>query len=212
MGLTGECGGGLISLINWFLDATPTFVQATGGIYSYRDGRDVNDHVYATLEYPKGKTAMLSLIQSNGFEGSYVQFMGTKATLIIGQGESLLFLEDQEGPTTVGTATVGGSQPVINASASRRAESASHSRLAHGAGVGQTSNLEAFQYEIAGFCGAIRTGAPLRCSPSHAHNVTLTCLAVNEAIERRTRINPQKLVETAQPSRLDVGRREIAHA
>jgi predicted dehydrogenase len=192
-GLMGEWGGALISTINWFLDATPTSVLATGGIYSYQDGRDVDDHVYATLEYPNGRTATLSLIQSNGFEGSYVQFMGTRATLIVGQDEALLFAEDAGKRTTMTTANMNASQAVLDTSASRRDEASAHSTMTQGPGSGKASRVEAFRQEIAAFCGAIRTGAPLRVQPTHARNVLLTCVAVNDAIVRNRFQNPQML-------------------
>jgi predicted dehydrogenase len=192
-GLMGEWGGALISTINWFLDATPTSVLATGGIYSYQDGRDVADHVYATLVYPNGRTATLSLIQSNGFEGSYVQFMGKRATLIVGQDEALLFAEDADKRTTMTAANINASRAVVDTSASRSEEASDHSTMTQGPGSGKASRLEAFRQEIAAFCGAIRTGAPLRVQPTHARNVLLTCVAVNDAIVRNRFQNPQML-------------------
>jgi predicted dehydrogenase len=188
-GLIGEWGGSLVSLTNWFLEAVPVGVQATGGIYSYNDGRDVDDHVYATLEYPNGRTATLSLIQSNGFEGSYTQFMGTKGTLIIGKDEALLFAEEGSRHSAVAMAKLNASQPVLDTSASRREEATNHSVLTSGSSVGQSDSMEAFRQELAGFCGAIRTGAPMRCDTLHAYDVALTCFTVNDAVEQKKRLN-----------------------
>jgi predicted dehydrogenase len=192
-GLMSECGGALVSLTNWFLDATPVAVQATGGIFSYKDGRDVDDHVYATLEYPNGRTATLSLIQSNGLEGSYTQIMGTKGTLILGKDEALLFAESDRSHATVGVAKLNGSQAVLDASASRNEEASNHSVLSGGGSGGQGDSATAFEQEIAGFCGAIRSGAPLRCDAAHAYNTALTCFAVNDAIRQNKRLNLQGL-------------------
>lgn len=181
-GLTSEFGGALISLMNWYLDSVPVAVQATGGTYSYKDGRDVDDHVYATLEYPNGRTATLSLIQSNGFEQSYTQFMGKNGTLIIGNDEALLFTEEGSVRATIKSAKVNASHPVIDTSASRSEEASSHSALAQGTNTAPADSTETFRREIAGFCGGIRSGASPRCSPEHARDVTKTCLAINEAI------------------------------
>jgi predicted dehydrogenase len=211
-GLTAEWGGALISLTNWFMEAVPLAVQATGGIYSYKDGRDVNDHVYASLEYPNGRTATLSLIQSNGFEGSYVQFMGTKGTLILGRDEALLFAENEPNHATVGAAKLNGSQTVLDASASRNEEASNHSVLMSGAGGGQGDGAVALQQEIAGFCGAIRTGASFRCDPAHAQNVALTCLAVNDAMERNKRLNLQGLQAACGPDAFDMTDHRLQHA
>lgn len=210
-GLMGEWGGALVSTINWFLDATPTSVLATGGIYSYQDGRDVADHVYTTLVYPNSRTATLSLIQSNGFEGTYVQFMGTRATLIVGQDEALLFEEDAGKRTTVTTANMNPSQAVVDTSASRSAEASNHSTLAREPGTGKASRLEAFRQEIASFCGAIRTGAPLRVQPTHARDVLFTCLAVNDAIVRKQMQTPQVLSSAAQRGVFKSSGRRIQH-
>jgi predicted dehydrogenase len=202
-GLMAEWGGALVSLTNWFLDAVPVAVQATGGIYSYKDGRDVNDHVYATLEYPNGRTATLSLIQFNGLEGSYTQFMGTKGTLILGKDEALLFAENESSHATVGVAKLNGSQAVMDASASRNEEASNHSVLAGGGSGGQGDSTAAFENEIAGFCGAIRTRAPLRCNAEHAYDSALTCFAVNDAIRQNKRLSLQGLQAIHQPRAFD---------
>ncbi len=198
-GLMAEWGGALVSLTNWYLDAAPVAVQATGGIFSYKDGRDVNDHVYATLEYPNGRTVTLSLIQSNGFEGSYTQFMGSKGTLILGKDEALLFAENESSHATVGMAKLNGSQAVMDASASRNEEASNHSVLAGGGSAGQGNDTAAFQQEIAGFCGAIRTGAPFRCDVAHAYDIALVCFAVNDASRQNRRLNLQELQSYSQP-------------
>jgi len=197
-GISSEWGGALVSLTNWFLNSAPDAVQATGGIY-YKDGRDVEDHVYATLEYPHGRTATLSLLQSNGFEGRYAQFMGTKGTLILGKGEALLFTEEGSKPATIGVAKVNGSQPVMDTSASRSEEASSHSVLAAGANSAPANSSEAYQRELAGFCGAIRTSAPLRCDLAHAFDVARICFAVNDAIARSKRLNLDGSLALCQP-------------
>ena len=197
-GLTGEWGSALVSLTNWFLDAIPDAVQATGGIFSYKDGRDVDDHVYATLDYPQGRTATLSLLQSNGLERSYAQFMGTKGTLVIGADEALLFSEAGTRPASAGVAKLNHAEPVLDTSASRKEEASNHSLLAAGAEVDAAEPSQAFQQEIAAFCGAIRTGAALRCTPAHAYDVARTCLAIDRALEQGKRIIPRGQLAKAQ--------------
>ncbi|HLH34278.1 MAG TPA: Gfo/Idh/MocA family oxidoreductase [Alloacidobacterium sp.] len=211
-GPMGEWGGRVISLINWFLGGPPTAVQATGGIYTYKDDRDVNDHVFVTLEYPYSRTTTLSLIPSNGFVQPYMQIMGKKGTLILSEGESLLFMEDQDNSTQLSTAPVGGTQSIMDASASRRAEGANHSTLAQGAVAGQAGNTAAFQNEIVAFCGSIRAGAPLRGSLSDARNVTLGCLAIDKAIERQTRVMTQLHAKMDRHALFDQDERQTAYA
>jgi predicted dehydrogenase len=188
-GLMAERGSGLVSLTNWFLDAAPTAIQATGGIYSYKDGRDVDDHVYATLEYPNGRTATISLIQSNGFEGNYTQLMGTKGTLIIGNDQALLFAEQKSNPTKVEATKLKGSRPALDASASRSEEALNHSILTGSGNGEEAGGMEPCQQELSAFCGAIRTGAALRHSAARAFDVAQTCFAVDDAIGRRKRLS-----------------------
>jgi hypothetical protein len=64
--------------------------------------------------------------------------------------------------------------------------------------------MNAFQQEIAGFCGAIRTGARFRCSVGHAYDVALTCLAVNDAIQQNKRMNIQEIQALCQPGAFDM--------
>jgi len=195
-GLVSERGSGLISLTNWYLDALPTAVQAHGGIYSYNDGRDVDDHVFATLDYPNGRTVTLSLIQSNGFERSYTQFMGTKGTLIIGDDEALLFTEDKGSPTKVEAAKLRGGQTVLDASASRSEEATSHSSLTQAGNSGD--GTEAYRQEVSAFCGSIRTGARLPESAEHALEVARTCAAVGESMRLGRKVTLDATERTAQ--------------
>ena len=54
------------------------------------------DHIYATFEYPGGRTATFSSIQSNAFDDAYEMFMGTKGTLILKhETEAYLFNEGE---------------------------------------------------------------------------------------------------------------------
>src|SRR6185369_14602585 len=79
---------------SWFLDSHPTSVYVSGDIAEYKDGREVYDHVYATFNYPGGRTATFSSIQSNAFDENYEMFMGTKGTLVMTRElEAYLFTE-----------------------------------------------------------------------------------------------------------------------
>jgi len=82
-GLLCELGSHQLNATSWFLDSAPEAVYCTGGTYRFKDGREVFDHVYATFDFPGGRTATFSSIQSNAFEANYEMFMGTKGTLIM---------------------------------------------------------------------------------------------------------------------------------
>src|SRR5262249_32947219 len=153
-------------------------VYATGGIYQYKDGREVNDHVYATYTYPLGQTAIFTSIQSNKFDHYSEQFMGTKGTLIL-RGETEVFLFNEEGSRSTSIdVSKQPSKPVIDAAESLKAGAAGH--------AGSTATAEkvdraaAYGLEIAGFCSAIRSGASLRCGPERALKSATACILANE--------------------------------
>ena len=50
-------------------------VIASGGLYRFPDHREVYDHVYATFEYPGGRTAVFSSIESNAFDDYYETYL-----------------------------------------------------------------------------------------------------------------------------------------
>jgi hypothetical protein len=101
-------------------------------------------------------------------------------------------------------AKLNGSQAVMDASASRNEEASNHSVLAGGGSAGQGNGTAAFQQEIAGFCGAIRTGAPFRCDVAHAYDIARTCFAVNDAIRQNKRLNLQGVQAFNEPRAFDV--------
>ena len=186
-GLLAELASHQVNITSWFFGAEPESVQGTGGIYRFDDGREVPDHVYTTWEYPGGRTAVFSSIESNAFDHYYEAFFGTKGTLILqGESEAYLFDEGTGQPAATGIqVTPRGSGPALEASESRVADAA-------GRGQASTSSsgdrLVAYRNEISGFCSAVRTGRPLLCGPERAMGSARACLAAFDAVDRKTRI------------------------
>jgi predicted dehydrogenase len=168
----------------------------SGGIYRFKD-REVNDHVFVTLEYPQGRTVTFSSIESNDFDHITEQFMGTRGTLIIGrEGEVLLFgggdegkkIESEARPTGI-EVTPKTSGAVMDASESRAADAMGRPLgQATRPGAGGGDPLLPYRMEVAIFCAAIRTGAPLRCGVDMALKTTAACLAANEAMDKKVRV------------------------
>jgi predicted dehydrogenase len=193
-GLLAELASHQVNVANWFFGASPEAVLGTGGIYRFKDGREVDDHVYATFEYPGGRTAVFSTIESNAFDDAYEAFFGTKGTLIL-RGETEAYLFDEEGSrqATGIEVTPKGSGPALEASESRAAESAGRSQS------GTTTSgdrVASYRGEISGFCGAIRVGRPLACGPDKAILSAAACIRANEAVEQKTRVQ----ISAAAPS------------
>jgi predicted dehydrogenase len=188
-GLYAELASHQVSVVSWFFDAHPEAVHSTGGVFRFKD-REVYDHVYSTFEYPGGRTATFSSIESNAFDHYYEMFMGTKGTLILrGETEAYLFEEGGgERPTGIQVDRKGGG-PVLDASESRVADAAG-ARAARPGAAGQPlfDRLESYKREIAGFCGAVRVRSPLQCGPERATLSARSCILANEAVGAKARL------------------------
>ena len=181
-GLFCELGSHQVNAANWFLGAEPKRVQAMGGIYRFKDGREVPDHVYATFEYPGGVTGTFSSIESNAFDERYEAFYGTKGTLIIrNENEALLFDEAEARATGVDVAPKGGGAALETSEtqAQQAGGSATAKSQQSSAGV---KTISPSTYEINGWASAIRTGSPLRCGPETASHSASWTIAANEAM------------------------------
>jgi predicted dehydrogenase len=185
-GLMAELGSHQVTATSWFFDAAPEAVYTAGSISRFKDGREVFDHIFATFEYPGGRTATFSSIQSNAFEDAYEMFMGTKGTLILKhETEAYLFTEGETQSTRVEVSQKSPG-PVVDASASRAPDSPG--RALNSAAGGQTDKSNAYKNEIAEFCSAIRTGGQVRCGPEKAMRSAIACLTANRAAEKKTRL------------------------
>jgi predicted dehydrogenase len=185
-GLMAELGSHQVTATSWFFDSAPRAVYMAGTVSRFKDGREVFDHIYATFEYPGGRTATFSSIQSNAFDDAYEMFMGTKGTLILKhETEAYLFNEGENLSTRV-EVSPRQSSPVVDASATRAADSPG--RTISAASGDQTDRAAAYRNEIAEFCSAIRTGTPVRCGPEKAMRSAIACLTANRAAEERARL------------------------
>jgi len=186
-GLVAELGSHQLTVANWFFDAVPQSVYTTGGIYRHKDGREVFDHVYSTFEYPGGRTATFSSIESNAFEEWYEMYMGTKGTLILAKETDAYLFNEGESQSTRIEVTQQTSGPVADASATRPA--GSPGRTINAATGTQVDRGISYKNEIAEFCSAIRTGKPVRCGPEKAMKSAVAVLTANAAAERHVRLD-----------------------
>src|SRR6185312_10660910 len=88
-GLMAELGSHQLDACSIFLGKQhPVAVTGVGGTIFYEDGREVDDHVFCTYEFPglHGKDRVVvtySSISTNAFEKYGETVMGTKGTLIV---------------------------------------------------------------------------------------------------------------------------------
>jgi predicted dehydrogenase len=196
-GLLAELGSHQIAIANWFYDAVPEAVFATGGIHRWKDeGRQVFDHVYATFEYPGGRTATFTSIESNGFDDNYEMIMGTKGTILFkGETEKYYFPEGTTDPKPNAIeVTKRGGDAIADASESRDADAkGGQSRtVASASGApaagGSAERRLAYRNEINAFCSAVRSGTPLLCGPERALGSAAACIRAYEAGEQKSRL------------------------
>jgi predicted dehydrogenase len=188
-GHMAELASHMVAITDWFFDARATAAVGSGGVYRFRDGREVPDHTYATLEYPGGRTAVFTSIESNAFDNYYEAYYGTKGTLIL-SGEIDAYLFDEGAPAAAkatGIAVTPRTGPAGTASESRAADAGEGAR-GPGPASGGGDRLAAYRYEVDGFCGAVRTGAALKCGPERAGASARACIAGFEAIEKKARV------------------------
>lgn len=187
-GLVAELGGHQIGTACQFLGSAPKSALGSGGIYRFKD-REVNDHVYVTLEYPEGRTVTFSAIESNDFDHITEQFMGTDGTLILGREGEVMLFTDEDKPTSLEVTPRDGNA-VMDAAESRVADARGRTVQQQSAvdGSVDTDRLLPYRLELATFCSAIRTGAPLECGVAMASRITAACQAANEAIATGTRV------------------------
>jgi predicted dehydrogenase len=162
-GLIAELGSHQTSLAEWYLGADAQSVYGTGGIFCYKDGREVDDHIHATFEFPKGCTAELSVILSNRYGGLGEEFLGEKGSLVLSDLDgAMLFTND----------------PIPTGPREGRDETLPWSP---DWGI-------AYRTEIWTFCAAIRQGVPLLCGPERALVSTTAALAAHAALRTQTRV------------------------
>jgi predicted dehydrogenase len=205
-GLLAELASHQVNVSNWFFGAEPEAVIGTGGIYRFKDGREVDDHVYATFEYPGGRSAVFSTVESNAFERNYEVFYGTKATLLLqGESEAYLFEEGEPGaPAAAAARPTGidvqpkGSGPALSASESRAADAAGRPAVGGSTGTGQPAErLSAYKAEVSGFCSAVRVGTPLRCGPDRAIGSAVACITAVDAVAQKARLPIRSVAASA---------------
>jgi predicted dehydrogenase len=179
-----------LNATNWFLGSRPEAVTASGGLFRFGgNGREVPDHVYATFEYPGGRTAVFSSIESNAFDDYYEMFMGTKGTLILRREIEALFFEEGNGETGPTSVTVA---PQTGGAVAQTSETqAAHTNQTAAPSSSATPLFErprSTRLQIQRFCSAIRVGTPLACGPDKAFDSARACILANDSLKQKVRL------------------------
>lgn len=171
-GLMAELGSHQLDACSIFLGKRhPLAVTGVGGTYYYKDGREVDDHVFCTFEFPgKDETDRVimtySSITTNGFEKYGETVMGTLGTLVVEEEKEMMLYKEVDRNTwkpgdpanarttnvTIGANPAG--KPTVEASPSLAGPTAASSL----AGASTSDPSRGYREELEHFAYCIRHG------------------------------------------------------
>ncbi len=211
-GLMAELGSHQLDACSIFLGKKhPLAVTGIGGTFFYTDGREVDDHVFVSFEFPgkssdnggqdKGDHVVVtySSINTNSFENYGEMVYGSRGTMIVeGEKEILLFKEQGASATSRQTAIAvekgAGGKPVIEASPSTAGPSAAASL----GGLATADPSRGYREELEHFAYCVRHGDPNnyhadkehqpRCKGEVALADAVIALTSNIAMKKKMRI------------------------
>jgi predicted dehydrogenase len=211
-GLMAELGSHQLDACSIFLGKVhPLAVSGVGGKYFYRDGREVDDHVFVTFEfpgknYPKDKEDIVvvtySSISTNSFEPYGECVMGSKGTMIVQSEQAIMLYPDLGAPgagrsMTMTVSTTAPGKPAVDASASSapidsaKAQDVGQKALSYDpVSRGYKEEMEDFAFCVRMWnqSGSKNERRRPRCYDRLAMADAIIALTSNEAMRRRQRI------------------------
>jgi hypothetical protein len=161
----------------------PAAVSGVGVNSFFTDGREVEDHIFLTYEYPGDVVVTYSSITTNEFDQYGEQVMGTKGTLaVLGEKDVYLFKEKSLKDTRISWAERRIGQPSTT--------STSTAQWTSGAGLQDTLTSRGYREEQEHLAWLIRNpgkGQP-RCNGPVALADAVVTLVSNMAARQRRRI------------------------
>lgn len=205
-GLMAELGSHQLDAASIFVSAMhggvkqhPLSVIAAGNRPIFPPDRDVDDHIYCTIEFPgkdydakhpfksrKRIAVTYSSINGNGFGGYGEVVMGTQGTLVLEREQEVLLFKDSDTSSKVGVSKGG----VLDTQASGAPAAAAIGNAA-------TANVSrGYTEEIEHWAWCIRNPSPENqphCGPKTAMADAIMALTTNFAakLERRVAFNPE---------------------
>lgn len=215
-GLMAELGSHQLDACSIFLGKVrPIAVSGTGGKYFYEDDREVEDHVYVTLEFPgydhpQGKkvgsnekdvvVVTYSSINTNSLDGYGEQVIGTRGSMFVEkEQEVMLYAErapgrrNQPRETEVTVAASGKGQPVLETAESPgsgpAAAGLAKATLSEEVSRGYREEMEHLAWCVRNLDSKdSRARQELRCRPEVALADAVYALTANIAIRQARRI------------------------
>jgi predicted dehydrogenase len=172
-GLMAELGSHQLDACSIFLGKKhPLAVTGIGGTFFYTDGREVDDHVFVTFEFPgmdfkpgdkdRGDHVVVtySSINTNSFEKYGETVMGSRGTMMIEEEKEILLFKEAGSSATSRLTSVtvekAGSKPVLETSPSQAGPSAATAL----GGLATADPSRGYREELEHFAYCIRNGDP----------------------------------------------------
>jgi len=192
-----ELGSHQIDIYNWFLDANPKSVMASGGTDYYdKQTHEWYDNVMAIYEYKTSQgtiRAFYQTITTNSSQGYFETFMGDEGTLIISESAARgAVYREASAPEWDKWVKAG----YVNEPAKKEEKPETGAVL----DVRETMAPPAYelpvkmeklyhQPHLENFFDAIRGNVKLNCPAEIGYETTVTVLKVNEAVEAARRLD-----------------------
>lgn len=210
-GLMAELGSHQLDACGLFLGkARPLAVSATGGKLFYRDDREVDDHLFATFEFPGPKyfadercsavqdkddrvVVTFSSITTNALEPYGECVMGTQGTMFV-EEEQRVMLFPERGvtgkPAMSMRVVTPGNKPIVESSATvdREHQERGQASLAEPTSKGYREELEHFAYCVRHWNEPKKDRPTPRCDGRTALVDAVVALTANQALRKRERI------------------------
>jgi predicted dehydrogenase len=185
-GLMAELGSHQLDACGILLGMHPKAVSGVAVNSFFTDGREVEDHVYLTYEYPRDIVVTYSSITTNEADLYGEQVMGTRGTLaIVAEREVYLMKEKALKDTRISWAERRIAQPSATSTAT--------TQWTAGAGLQDTLSSRGYREEQEHLAWLIRNpgkGGP-RCGPEAGLGDAVVTLVSNLAARQRRRIEFQ---------------------
>ena len=211
-GLMAELGSHQLDACSIFLGKKhPLSVSGVGGTFLYTDGREVDDHVFVTFEFPgkdyepgkpdKGDHVVVtySSVNTNSFENYGEMLMGSRGTMIVEGEKEILLFKEAGGPYAARTTSItveksAAGKPIVEASPSTAGPTAASSL----GGLATADPSRGYREELEHFAYCVRHGNASnyhddpdhkpRCRGEVALADAVIALTSNIAMKQRRRI------------------------
>ncbi len=185
-GLSGEWGSHQFDVFHWYTGTYPEKVSGLGSIRVYEDGREVDDTIALSLQFPGGAVLGYDATLANSYGGTSELFRGENASIRLAWSHGWMFKE-ADAPTQ-GWEVYANRQQFHNdegitliAGATKLAE---QGKLKEGVGLPHTP----LWYGVESFLKSVTEGTEVACSAAEAARSTIVGIRAHEAVTTGTTV------------------------